>query len=243
MYTKYNAVLRDIGQLRLRADGTSSRTISEKEIGDELCNLVKDRRQNEKSSDMDKQASDTCGNLYTTTLHVINSSVIKLGKLHRAQPVYRGIARRTLQKHLMRKDEQTNTRGGIEFGFMSCSKIRHEAERYSYEGASGDPNATPILWEVSTGMIDRGADLSWLSQYPHEEEVLFPALTGLEFISHRVDTHGHSARLLVTVRPSVNHNSLTIEKVATAPGPSAPRSSTPRWAPLGPAAVLLVASY
>ena len=68
MYTKYNAVLRDIGQLRLRADGTSSRTISEKEIGDELCNLVKDRRQNEKSSDMDKQASDTCGNLYTTTL-------------------------------------------------------------------------------------------------------------------------------------------------------------------------------
>ena len=217
MYTKYNAVLRDIGQLRLRADGTSSRTISEKEIGDELCNLVKDRRQNEKSSDMDKQASDTCGNLYTTTLHVINSSVIKLGKLHRAQPVYRGIARRTLQKHLMRKDEQTNTRGGIEFGFMSCSKIRHEADRYSYEGASGDPNATPILWEVSTGMIDRGADLSWLSQYPHEEEVLFPALTGLEFISHRVDTHGHSARLLVTVRPSVNHNSLMIEKVATAP--------------------------
>ena len=32
------------------------------------------------------------GNLYTTTLHCINSSVVKLGKLTVARPVYRGIA-------------------------------------------------------------------------------------------------------------------------------------------------------
>ena len=30
------------------------------------------------------------GNLYTTTLHCINSSVVKLGKLTVARPVYRG---------------------------------------------------------------------------------------------------------------------------------------------------------
>ena len=40
--------------------------------------------------------------------------------------------------------------------------------------------------------------------------MLFPALTGLEFMSHHVDKQ---ARLVVKVRPSVNHNSLTIEKV------------------------------
>ena len=40
--------------------------------------------------------------------------------------------------------------------------------------------------------------------------MLFPALTGLEFMTHHVDKQ---ARLVVKVRPSVNHNSLTIEKV------------------------------
>ena len=66
-----------------------------------------------------------------TTLHVINSCVIKLGKLHRADRVYRGVAGKTLSKKLRRKDPETNTRGGIEFGFMSCSTQRKEAERYS----------------------------------------------------------------------------------------------------------------
>ena len=33
---------------------------------------------------------------------------------------------------------------------------------------------------MQMGMVDRGADLSWLSQYPHEREVLLPPLTGIE---------------------------------------------------------------
>ena len=33
---------------------------------------------------------------------------------------------------------------------------------------------------MPTGMIDRGADLEWLSQYPHEKECLFAPLTGIE---------------------------------------------------------------
>jgi hypothetical protein len=33
---------------------------------------------------------------------------------------------------------------------------------------------------LQMGMVDRGADLSWLSQYPHEREVLLPPLTGIE---------------------------------------------------------------
>ena len=32
-------------------------------------------------------------------------------------------------------------------------------------------------------MIDRGADLSWLSQYPHEREVLLPPLTLVIFLT------------------------------------------------------------
>ena len=37
-----------------------------------------------------------------------------------------------------------------------------------------------LIFEIQMGMVDRGADLSWLSQYPHEKEICFPPLTGLE---------------------------------------------------------------
>ena len=32
------------------------------------------------------------------------------------------------------------------------------------------------------GMVDRGASLDWLSQYPHEREILWPPLTALEVL-------------------------------------------------------------
>ena len=44
---------------------------------------------------------NTLGNLYTTTLHVINSAVLKLGKLAKVQTVYRGIARRTMPEKML----------------------------------------------------------------------------------------------------------------------------------------------
>ena len=147
---------------------------------------------------------NTLGNLYTTTLHVINSAVLKLGKLAKVQTVYRGIARRTMPKKMLNKG-MDNARGGIEYGFSSASTKRHEAERY----ATKDKATTPVMLEITQGLIDRGADLEWLSQYPHEAEVLFPPLTGLEFLKFRVEDR----LLIVTVRPSVNLHSLTIEKV------------------------------
>ena len=33
-----------------------------------------------------------------------------------------------------------------------------------------------LLFEVWMGMVDKGADLSALSQYPHEAEICFPPL-------------------------------------------------------------------
>ena len=40
------------------------------------------------------------------------------------------------------------------------------------------------------------AELTWLSQYPHEREILFPPLTGIEMVSSDVD--GNS--LVIQVR-------------------------------------------
>ena len=54
-----------------------------------------------------------------------------------------------------------------------------------------------------------GADLGWLSQYPHEREILFAPLTGLEVQWTRVQ----DSVLVVGVSLSINLASLTIEQV------------------------------
>ncbi|KOO36153.1 hypothetical protein Ctob_009550, partial [Chrysochromulina tobinii] len=226
MYSKYNEVLRVIGMLRggesdeqqRHSSEELSKKLKEQQDEDEKKAREKEAAQKENpSTDVQKNRAltmnlddvsitgHTFGNLYTTTLHVINSAVLKLGKLAKVQMVYRGIAHRTMPKK-MRNKGMDNARGGIEYGFSSASTKFEEARRY----ATKDNTTTPMILEITQGLIDRGADLKWLSQYPHEAEVLFPPLTGLEFLKFRVDEYG---LLIWTVRPSVNLHSLTIEKV------------------------------
>jgi hypothetical protein len=64
---------------------------------------------------------------------------------------------------------------------------------------------------MKMGMVDRGASLRWLSQYPHENEILFAPLLGLEAIGSRVDGN----TLLVEIALSNNMNSLTLEQVVS----------------------------
>merc|ERR1712217_317764 len=62
---------------------------------------------------------------------------------------------------------------------------------------------------MQMGMVDRGADLSPFSQYPHEREICFAPLTGIEVSSTSVEDSG----LIVKARLSVNLTALTIEQV------------------------------
>ena len=59
-------------------------------------------------------------NKYTTTLHGINSAIIKLSKLTRATKIYRGIAGMKLPDEFWTPNE-FDVRGGIESAFMSTS--------------------------------------------------------------------------------------------------------------------------
>ena len=102
-------------------------------------------------------------NLYVTTLHCINSAVVKGGKLTRVCKVYRGISNSRLPKAFTQRSAH-GVRGGVENAFTSTSKERDVALAYASAGGAG------MLLEIQMGMIDRGADLSWLSQYPHESE-------------------------------------------------------------------------
>ena len=58
-------------------------------------------------------------------------------------------------------------------------------------------------------VVDRGADIGFASQFPHEEEILFAPLTGIEVAT--TDIYGNV--LLVRAKLTVNMNSPTLDQV------------------------------
>eukprot|EP00966_Prymnesium_polylepis_P302122 6980069-Prymnesium_polylepis.1 len=78
----------------------------------------------------------------------------------------------------------------------------------SYAESNGEDKCGFVL-ELQQGVISRGADLSWLSQYPGESEVCFPPLTALEVRTVRVE----GSVLVIQMSPTVNQNTETLEKV------------------------------
>ena len=143
------------------------------------------------------------GNRYVTTIHVINSAIIKASKLTKIAPVYRGVSGSVLPEELWTPNAH-GVRGGVERGFLSLSYDRNMAMEY----ASDDVKPS-ILFEIQMGAVDRGCSLEWISQYPHERECLFPPLTGLELIRTRVE----GKVLIAEAKLSINLNALTIDKV------------------------------
>jgi hypothetical protein len=170
-------------------------------------------------------------NLYTTTLHSINSSIVKLSKLTRATKVYRGIKGRVLPNEFWHVNEH-GVRGGIEVAFMSTTTDRQVAMSYA-ANSSGEGS---LILEIHQGMINRGvldmertlefhkpachagnnwrswwqADIAFLSQYPHEREIIFTPLSSLEVRS----TYIEDTVLVVEVGVSINLSSLTMEQYA-----------------------------
>jgi hypothetical protein len=140
-------------------------------------------------------------NKYTTTLHAINSCVLKLTKLTKAQPVYRGSTGATLPESFFTPNKD-GVCGGVEYGFTSSTVDPSQARSYAEGQAS-------TVFEMQMGMIDRGADMSWLSQYPLEKEILFPPLMGLEVLGTRVDVD----TLVVDAKLSLNLTALTLDQV------------------------------
>lgn len=131
-------------------------------------------------------------NGYATTIHAVNSCVLKLSKLTAASKVWRGFTGATLPRSFHVANEE-GVKGGVEFGFTSTTVDRAQALHYAQGGAS-------TVLEMEMGLLDRGAELSWLSQYPHEREVLFPPLMGLQALATRVK----GSVLLAEIRLNLN---------------------------------------
>ena len=83
----------------------------------------------------------------TTTLHGINSAIVKLGKLTVATKVYRGISGMQLPKEFWTANE-FGVKGGIEGAFMSTTKDRRVAMQYAASGSAG------LVFEIQQGMSE-----------------------------------------------------------------------------------------
>ena len=131
------------------------------------------------------------GNLYPTTLHYMCLGIDKLSKLTQAAPVYRAPGGRLPRSFF--SESEYGFRGGVEMGFMSTSTDKHAAMEY----AAG--SGMPLIFEVQQGLVARGANVAWLSQFPAESEVLFGPLTSLEVYRIRSDGAYTTGRCLPVV--------------------------------------------
>lgn len=89
---------------------------------------------------------------FVTTLHAINSGILKMSKQTKAATVYRGVAGGVLPEQFWSPNEH-GVMGGIELGFMSTTTDRNVALGYMRQSGK----AAKMLFEVRMGMIDRGA--------------------------------------------------------------------------------------
>lgn len=119
--------------------------------------------------------------------------------------VYRGVAGGVLPDQFWTPNEH-GVMGGIELGVMSTTTDREVALMYMRQS----DKAAKMVFEIRMGMIDRGADVSLLSQFPGEKEFLFAPLTGLEVASvPRVE----GDVVVVELRLSCNLHDQTLEEV------------------------------
>ena len=107
MFQKYNGILRGVGSRQVESEREGRGQVPFDAIEKEL------------------------GNMYTTTLHVINSAIIKLSKLTVADKVYRGISSRVLPKSMKVKDEYDELQDSI-------NKLSDDAE--------WKPSASLVAW-------------------------------------------------------------------------------------------------
>ena len=192
MYLKYNSVLRFFSGNRFLQDQCVKYKLGVWE-GDEA-------RQ--------KLSWTLAPTKYATTIHAINSCIVKLSALTVAETAYRGVAGMRMPQSFFEKDPKTNLAGGVEYGFSSTTRKRETA--IFYAKADKAEVASTVL-EAQMGMVDRGANIDFLSQFPGEGEILYGPLMGMEVRSTRVER----STLVIVVAMSVNQKSLTLEEVVS----------------------------
>ena len=151
------------------------------------------------------------GNRYTNTIYLCASAMIKLSGASRIpldRKIYRGMAGIRLPD-LFQVESEDGGKGGADFAFMSASTKRHVAVSYIKT-----EKGLPVLFEIDVGSIDRGAPLSFLSQFPGENEILIPPLSYLEVMGAPYTMALGKAEVTVyPARINCNLKSQTMEQI------------------------------
>ena len=156
----------------------------------------------------EKEVTALKGNRYETTIFCITSGIMKLSKVTEVpadRRLYRGLGGMILPDQFWKENREEGFRGGVEFGLMSTTRNRNVAIQYS-----GVRQQRGTVFEISAGRIDVGADLSWVSQYPGEEEFLFPPLSCLEVAGEPRVMDGV---IVISLRANINLKALTLEQL------------------------------
>mmetsp|Transcript_16318 Transcript_16318/g.32639 ORF Transcript_16318/g.32639 Transcript_16318/m.32639 type:complete len:1094 (+) Transcript_16318:115-3396(+) len=150
------------------------------------------------------------GRSYVTTIHVINSALIKISRITSIlgnRKVLRGFSGLKVPD-CFREPDEYGCQGGIEAGFLSTSTDSKQAVGYIKH-----EHGMPQMFEMTVGQVDRGASISWISLFPGEEEVLLPPLSSLEKTG--ASRFERTAKGMVMVTPislNVNLKGRTIEE-------------------------------
>ena len=147
------------------------------------------------------------GNRYVTTIHCINSAIIKLARASPIDPleVYRGSIGMCLPRQFAAKDD-LGRQGDVELAFMSCTSKKSVALNYAAGGNM------PLLLCFARGAMNNGAPLSAFSFYFIEEEICLPPLCNLEVKGKpQILFTNKGAVLQVSMVVTVNQKAETID--------------------------------
>jgi len=159
MYVKYNKQLRDVGE--------------------KIMKYLKEQKDANKEQDITAaiaKARLETGKEFVTTLHTLVSALLKLSQKTEKRPLgkaYRGIHNLSPPECFV-NETPGGGRGGVEFGFLSTTTDLDTAVTYASAGER------PMIFEIDFGMVDHGADISWISYFQSEAEVLLPPLCMLQ---------------------------------------------------------------
>jgi hypothetical protein len=155
---------------------------------------------------------------FVTTMHAINSGVVKLArqraKMQQPRVLYRGCCLDStvdLNAYLDRKCAAM-----VEPCVLAFSEDRNVGIQYARRAKH--PSQVGILLELDmakTGLVWDADNIEWLTQFPRQCEVLFPALTQVDILSGphlstEEDLHGIS---VYKVRVVLNPDNCTLEEL------------------------------
>ncbi len=131
-----------------------------------MYNTVLRRFPKEKYDMLQRGRGGKGGNLYTTTIYVLVSAVLRMArrtKLRAGTKLYRGLGGDRTFPPSFRDCDALGRKGILEWGFMSTTMDKEQAIKYC---GIKQKKPVPTILELDSGSLDRGADISSLSQYP-----------------------------------------------------------------------------